>query len=330
MSSPSTDRVSSSPATPRRLGAALLGLALAVATASAGMTRVARADDQPEESTAQAQALYREGQNYYETANYKKAIEKWTEAYGLMDWGPATAEAKTSLLYNLAAAHEKEFGISAKVQNLRTAKVLLQSFAERIPTIYGETPEAKSELDRVEHRIAEIDAKIEEATGGVASVDVPDEPDEPHDEPQDAEDAEPAASEPTEETADDEPTLPKRDRKWGKPVFYSGAAAIGLGLASGGGAVAFMILSDQQNDFDAIEPTDFDKRTRQVDKGLFYNELAVGLGITGGVLVVSGIVLALVGKKRMAKEESGTARIDGLSPYAGTQGRAGLVLSGRF
>ncbi len=279
---------------------------------------------QPEDSTLEAQRLYREGQNFYETANYTGAIEKWTTAYGLMDWGPETAEAKTSLLYNLAAAHEKQYGISKDVQNLRTAKVLLQSFSQRIPTIYGETDEAKAELDRVEHRIAEIDAQLDEA-GATPMPDGPDEPEpEPEAEPETAPEAEPAA-----DVDDDAGAGEKSPRRIGKPLFYSGAAAIGLGVAAGGGAIAFTILSDQQNNFDDIDDLAYNRRIDQIERGLLYNELAVGLGVAGGVLVVGGVVLVLVGKKRMAKEESNTARLEGLSPMFG-QGRLGAVVGGRF
>lgn len=318
-------------ATRRRLGAAALAVSL---TSTALPAAAAASTLQPEETTLRAQQLYREGQNFYETANYTGAIQKWTQAYGLMEWGPDTAEAKTSMLYNLAAAHEKQYGISKNVQNLRTAKVLLQSFAERIPTIYGETPEAKAELDRVEHRIAEIDAQIDEASGtGVAVPDVPDDPDEPG-EPDETESSTPEApsssdEQPVEQDDPDADASARAPKNVGRPLFYGGAAAIGLGVAAGGGAIAFTILSDQQNNFDDVDPFNYKKRNEQIDKGLLYNELAVGLGVTAGVLVVSGMVLALVGKRRMAKEESRTVYVDGVGPVLGRE-RSGVALTGRF
>ncbi len=271
------------------------------------------------------ESLYNEGRSLYETADYTGAIRLWTKAYAKLEWSPANAEIKAGLLYNLAGAHEEAYGINNDAAHLNKAVVLLERFEENIPKIYGEGADANAERDRVRQRMRRIQDKIDKAKAEGATTSPVDEAiDEAEDQ---------ARDEPAQQSGDDAATPArddaKREKKPGKVLMIIGGVVTGIGVATGGAAIATGIISGQSNDFSGIPEDDFDERTAQIDYGYRMNTVAVANAIASGVLVAGGIALLLVGakKKKQANEEKGSSAR--LAPTFGPQG-AGLVIRGRF
>jgi hypothetical protein len=248
------------------------------------------------------EALYDEGRSLYETADYDGAIERWTAAYVQLEWTPANAEIKASLLYNLASAHEEAFGINADAAHLNKAMVLLERFETNIPRIYGDGSDAQAERDRVQERKRALSAKLEQTKQrGSAAVRAAEEEDgEPEPEPATAPAPPPAPSEPTPAEARPARDEPPRDRrpKTGIALLAAGGSATALGLGAGGAAIAGMILSDQANDFSSVDDMDYGARQAQLDRGRRMNRLAIAMAVTSGVLIVAGVILVASGKKQ--------------------------------
>ena len=271
-------------------------VALAVATpapqvlaASTALTAPGSSDEQ----IKRAEELYAQGTAKFETADYKAAIELWSEAYSVVPADPAFGEIKALLLYNIATAREKAYEVYGELSELKQAEILLSNFEKSIPTIYEDEAERETELAKVRERKAKIAEKIAEASK-------PEEP--PPEEP------------PPEEPKPD-PTA-KLFVGLGAGLIVVGAG--GLGLMAGG-----MVMGSQANDISALEPTQLQERQDQFDRGRTGNTLAIAGGVVGGVFLATGVALLVVGKQRQSKKQ--TALAPALGP-----GFAGLQLSGRF
>lgn len=278
----------------------VVGLALphpALAQPAAGQP-----EEDPAESAslAEAKALYQRGRTNFETANYPEAIELWTQAYGLVDDSPQNATIKAALIYNIATAQEKAYDIDTDLAHLRQAEVLLQTYANSVPALYGEGPESDAELEKVQGRIAQLRSRIEEAEAALPAPDEPVEPDETENPPP--------------------PEAPQPDPK-AKPLIIAGAVTAGLGVAGLGLMAGGLAMGSAAND--VPEDQALEDRRSQFDRGRTGNTLAYVGGIAGGVLLVSGAVLLGIGLKKRNTGKLSAA------PWGG-RGTAGLSLAGRF
>ena len=270
-----------------------------VAVAQPSEDSAVAGDAQPQ-SLADAEALYKKGRTSFETANYLEAIELWTEAYGLVDDAPENAAIKAALIYNIAAAQEKAYGIDTDITHLRQAAVLMETYARSVPSLYGDGPEGTAELEKVEARLAELRTRIEEAEAAMPEPEDP-LPEDPAPEPQ-------PQPEPTPD--------PKA-----KPLIIAGAVVAGLGLAGVGVMAGGLAMGSAANDLE--DDQSIEDRRSQFDRGRTGNTLAYVGGIAGGALLVTGAVLMGIGFK---KRSAGTMAF---TPYGG-RGTAGVQLSGRF
>lgn len=255
----------------------------------------------------EARRLYTQGRAKFETADYKAAIEQWTEAYALVLDAEDDTKTRVLLLYNIATAREKAFEVSQDPTELRQAKILLNNFERSIPALYGEGPEADAERRKVQERLAEIDARLADYEQGRAGA-------EPVPEPA------PAEPPPDEPAPAPEPGAPA-----GRGLVIGGAVAAGLGVAGFGLMAAGLSMGARANDLSGLDPDDVDGRRSQFDRGRTGNALGLAGGITGGVLVVTGAVLLGLGLRR----RGGTSRAVAVVPSASPQGSM-LQLRGRF
>lgn len=288
-------RAGGSPPIARLLGA-LSSLALAIPTAIAAPADPTQADA-PDTTLDEAERLYDEGKAKFETADYEAAIELWTEAYRLVPDAQEGSRIKALLIYNIATAREHAFDVTQDPSQLRQAKILLESFEGSIPDLYPAEEQA-AETTKVRERIAAIDARLTESKTET----------EPEAQPEPGPAPEPV----------DVDTAPARP---GRPLVISGAVLLGLGVAGLAVMGAGLGIGAGANDLSELQDDDIEGRRDQFSRGRSANAMAIGGGVAGGVLVVTGAVLLGVG---LAKNRRAT-------PMAFVApGTAGLAVVGRF
>ncbi len=245
---------------------------------------------------AQAESLYDKGAAKFETADYRAAIELWTEAYEMVPDSPGSGRIKALLIYNIATARERAYDVNEDVVELRQAKILLQRFADVVDELYAEDERA-AERERVQDKIAELDAKIAAATG---------------------DEGDPV------DTRTPDPPPPPTDDKPGRPLVISGVVLLGVGAAGLGLMAAGLGIGAGANDISGLDPMDIPERRDQFDRGRLGNGLAYGGGIGGGVFAVTGAILLGLGMAKNKRAASTTA-----AAWLGEDG-GGLSIAGRF
>ena len=246
----------------------------------------------------QAKALHQKAQARFDTADYEGAIDAWTQAYEALPNEASSARMKPFILYNIATAREKAYEVGLDVAQLRQAKILLETFRDAIPRIYVDSAEAAAERERVQTRIAAIDAKIGAHEGPAPEPEPESEP-EPEPEPE-----------------------PTRDS--GRPWVIAGAALTGVGAALGGVAIAGAVIGSNANEIGPDVEQDYDERGEQFERGRAGNAMAIAGAIGAPVMLGAGVALIVIGKRRSRRSTS--ARV---VPVAGRT-HAGLVVHGRF
>ena len=289
-----------------------IGLALAIApsTASAGPSTSAE-----DPTLSRARDLYTRGKGQFDTANYTAAIELWTEAYTTLPDSPEYARIKALLIYNIASAREKAYEIDRDLTQLRQARVLLQSYADAIPQLYGETEEGLEEAQKVEARIASLDESIRLAE--VEAVAPPPTTDQPVTRPT------PVAP-PEEGLA---PVTPAPD-PLARGMLAAGGTFVGLGAAGLATMIAGLVIGDGANDIDEIDPDDIEARRLQFDRGRSGNVMAIAGGVIGGIFVAGGSVLIALSRRRATRGPDTRAPLT-LRPSLGPT-FGGLQLRARF
>ena len=295
---------------PRVPGLRPIAVFLATTVAStSGATALAAPDqgsaESAEDPLAPAQRLYDKGRAQFETADYRAAVDAWTEAYQLV---PDTADGnqiKVLLIYNIATAREKAFDVDNDPTQLRKAKILLGNFEQNIPALYGEGEEADAERARVQAKIKELDERLAE----YERAQNPDPEPEPEPEP------EPQVTDGSDDDPAPDPSA--------KGLIIGGAVGLSLGAAGLGVMAAGLGMGNGANDLSGLADDDIDGRRTQFERGRTGNTLAIAGGIAAGVFVVTGGVLLALGLKR--KNSSNVAVLPGVGPQG-----ASLSLRARF
>lgn len=279
-------------------------VAATASTASAALSSPA------EEQLVEAKSLYQRGIAKFETADYRGAIELWTEAYALVPSTSETMEIKSLLLYNIATARERAYEIDGDLSGLRQALVLLDGYIEGVDDLYSDPDKAGKERAEATARRDAIAAQIEAAEEEAAPTEDPEPTPEPTPTP----------------TPTPEPEPEPETSAPGRGLVIGGAVLVGVGVAGLGMMTGGFVLGSQANDLSTLEPSDLEGRREQFARGNLGNTLAIAGGAIGGVTLLAGAALLGVGltKQRRAKRESAS-----LSPVLGP-GIAGLSLRGRF
>ena len=158
----------------------------------------------PDAETAQAErleALYFEGRARFTAADYASAIDIWTRLLAQLPQSETRA-IRLDLLFNIALAHTRQYGIDDDPKHLKKALTLFRLYAEHEPS------------EDVDGRIAELEARLEALTHQVAEPAPP--------EPK-------LVSTPAPVTKSDEPRGPSRGLGIG--LLAGGSAALVGGVA---------------------------------------------------------------------------------------------------
>ncbi|MBL8944151.1 MAG: hypothetical protein JNK45_13425, partial [Myxococcales bacterium] len=142
------------------VGAILVGHMPYVPLAAGEVASPQPAADDPFE---RARGLYQQGEARFATADFIGAIELWTEAFSSVPDSTDAARIKALLIYNIATARERAYEVTGDLTHLRQAKVLMVGYAESIPALFGDTPEAEVERGKITERLNAITAQIEAA-----------------------------------------------------------------------------------------------------------------------------------------------------------------------
>ncbi len=254
-----------------------------------------------------AKQLFARGQTCYETADYGCAIDLWTMAYDEVSQAATDdPHARALLLYNLAQAHRRAYEVDRDIEHLRRARALLLTYLELLEVV-TQSPDARArEQLETERVLDELDAELarSEAHSLVVPVAVP-------------ADAVPSPS----------------GKRPGLALEIVGANVLAFGLLGGAGlALAGTLIGREANDFAGIEPSEYEARTTQLERGRRANLLAQAGAGAGGALLVLGVALIAggVAMDRKHARSSGRARAWQLLPSVDARGQLGLHFGGSF
>ncbi len=299
----------------------LLGVALSAVLASAPVAPVALAAGPSGAKSSntnieEVRRLYQEGRARYETLDYAGAVELWTKAYAMVEPIPENREIRNNLVYNIAAAKQKQFDLEGDVTYLKQAKGLLERYVEEYKALYEPTEEARAEVAKAEEKIAQIEAQIQEAEKNQAA----------------------AAPPPAEDRAALREKRRQQKLKYREiltsdpevaPLYRSSKGMIGGGAAMVGvGALAFFAGLGMLGGSGFTAVTGEEAATRRLRIGGWI-VFATGLGLIGGGGALIGLgVKRRTEANRMAKQKAGLAA---LAPvFDGATGTFGLAVTGRF
>ena len=245
----------------------------------------------------EAQTLFHQGADKFETADYAGAIELWTQAYGLVPSTPENAGVKARLIANIASAQEKAYAVDGEASHLNQAKILLVGYREAVPAIYPDAAEREKELSWVDDRLGAIEAELAVIAEREAAA---------------------AANE------GGEPAGPPP----GRNLMIAGGVVTGLGVGGLGVMAAGMVVGGQNNAIDDLPTNDLDTRASRFDQGRLGNALAIAGAAGGAVLLGAGVALLVIGAKRKREAGGGDASA-AVVPVVGA-GQLGLGVVGRF
>lgn len=250
----------------------------------------------------EAKRLFDLGADAFETADYARAIELWTTAYGLVPSTPAYAPTKAKLIANLASAHERAYAVDDKTDHLNQAKILLQSYRAGIEAAYPSAEERAKELAWVDERVATIDAELQAVAERRA--------------------AQAKLASGTDQAA----RAARAAQRRAQGLVIGGSVVIGLGVGGLGLMIGGMVVGGRSNDIADLPPTELDARAARFDQGRLGNNLAIVGGVGGAVLLGTGVALIMIGLKQ--KRAASPTRATLVPVLDRTQ--LGLGLLGRF
>lgn len=157
--------------------AACVGVTPATGWAGPARGKNAQAEADAAAAMEEARTLYDKGKAAYETFQYQTAIDLWTEAYSKIPEDQPGI--RNRMVYNIAAAQEKQYDVDKNVAHLRQAVLQLESWVKNFKAMYKKTPETAEEVAKAEARIDELEAKIAAIESGAA----PEPPGEASDDP---------------------------------------------------------------------------------------------------------------------------------------------------
>jgi hypothetical protein len=241
----------------------------------------------------EARRLYDDGRARFDTLDYAGAIELWTKAYALLPEGEQTRAVRNDLVYNIATAQEKAYELDGDPTHLRQARGLLDRYLTAFTEMYEPTPETRAEVEKVNARIAELDAKLAEAGAATEPVPTPGPVMDPA--ARAREDARWRQQE-IKRLLREDPEL-SRQYRGGTGMVAGGSVALGLGGVSGMVALMFLLARATEEAIDPVTGEETEpERSRATVGAIVSGVLAAGLVTGGAVLLGVG-----VGRRRRAK-----------------------------
>jgi len=305
--------------TPRRFGLRSCSLASALAVALVGQPIQVHAA--PSADVEEIERLYREGQEYYEAAQFVRAADAWTRLLNLIPESGEKKSIRESVIINILDAHIQAYKLvpdstgEKNILHLLAAKTTLEAYYKDFKAVHGDMGIEAA----VQEKAALLDAELEQAKKeGNGPI-------------------------------DDDPPPPQ-------PPQQSNGSAIGL-IAGGSvlsvlglGAISLIAIGriqteNAEDDYEearareAQAPTDeaeMDARNDQ-DEATARGNQGVALLIAGSiispVLLAGGIAMLVLGVKAQKASSGRQAGPIGrlrLSPAFTSRQFVGFTLSGRF
>ena len=235
--------------------------------------------------------LFTQAAVQYDTAEYKGAVELFTQAYrrsaDIKD-DELRALVQAAIFFNLARAHSKAYRLDKEREHLLQAEDLLTKYLNQTADL-ADKANAEQFLKETREELARLEAL----------------------ETQEREDASAARrADPND----------GRDRPGGRGFIATGATLLSLGALGGGVAITGAVLATQGSKAYVDGPTRDDRDDARARGELGDQMLFIG-SITAGALITSGIIFTAVGAKQRARVRS--------TAWA-TPSSAGLTLTGRF
>lgn len=302
---------------------AAMALAVVIWAASAGASGASPSPSEPDGEQADVGALFRRGQDRFETSDFEGAIEQWTRAYEQLPDGPEHQAIRAMLLANLAQAHVEAYAIGKDPEHLRQADALFVSYLAMVDEADVQTHDT---IEAERRRIAGLLAEAEERQREAERAAVP-EADAGVTEPARA-DPEPAGRERAgRERPDPSLDTDARFTKWERALVIGGGVTLAFGVGLTGAAAAFLWLRNEEERQGAAASRDIYTRVAELrDHGrnaIRFNRLAISTGAASGVLI--GLGLGLVGTADVHRRRRLRDR-----PTVGLGPGGTLVVRGRF
>jgi tetratricopeptide (TPR) repeat protein len=243
----------------------------------------------PGEAADETRDLFDEAATLYETSDYRGAVDIYTRAYRLsssIEDEALRGQVEAAILFNLARAHSKAYLLDSSAEHLLQQVDLLEKYLAQTADLADQL-EAEQLLDEARAEIAYLETVEGEAGPPPPRVEAPRQDD---------------------------------SRPTGRPLERAGYTLLGLGVASGGAAITGAVLAAQARDEHIAGPT-ADARDAAENKGTTANLMIIAGSAAAGVLVTTGVALAIAGRKRRSR----------VSPSAwATPTSGGLSVGGRF
>jgi hypothetical protein len=310
-----------------------LAVAVVIWAASAGSSGASPPPPPSEPDGAQADVgeLFRNGQDRFETSDFKGAIEQWTRAYEALPEGPEHQAIRAMLLANLAQAHVEAYAIDEDPEHLRRADGLFVSYLAMIDVADTQTHETiEAERRRIAGLLEQAEAEQREAEQREAERASRPESDVRATDPERAgkERADTASSLETggRPPSHNDPGV-AHFNKWERALVIGGGVTLAFGVGLTGAAGAFLWLRNEEEKQGSAASRD--PATRVADlrdfgrNAIRFNRLAITTGAASGVLI--GLGLGLIGTADVHRRRRPSDRTTvGLGP-GGT-----VVVRGRF
>lgn len=293
---------------PRTAARKAVSLALALATCPMGLSPQTSRAAPPRGSAGaapavddgmhRARAAYTEGQVRFDLSDFEGAIDRWSEAYGLLrePWQRAR------MAYNLGETHFRAWEVDSDAAHLRQSKALFQQFLELAPSAGGahgslsdDVGRATARLERIDRELAEHERAAAEQRALLRAI---------------------ALS-----TFRPEPS-PQVKAMRGTGIALTTAGALSLGLW-----VTSLALGVRASDRVATASLPEHERALALRQGERANDLAIASGVMAAAMLAVGVPLLIVARRRALRERE--EALQRLLPAASPVG-FGVVWEGRF
>jgi hypothetical protein len=261
---------------------------------------------------ARAQALYDEGRALYEVDDYEGALERWSEAYGLVSQAEENDRTRYELLYSIALAHDRAYAQDRDPAHLRKAKDLLVTCQGAVAQVFAGSPDDIAEEQK---RIRALLNRVFDQMGSAGTTSAPapaPAPPPPASQPAPAPTPAPALA--------SAPAPAPEDTSSGRGLAATGIALVALGGAGLGLMIGGMVVAQRANDFEGLDPGDLEGRADQIRRGRTGNALSAAGAAVGAAGIAVGIPLLVLGRTRMKASLAATA----------SRGGVGLTWRGSF
>ncbi|MCA9683227.1 MAG: hypothetical protein KC457_13590, partial [Myxococcales bacterium] len=111
-----------------------------------------------------AKALYDEGKDFFDTADYDQALIRWNRAYVMLDPSEGNRPTRTALAYNIAEAHKRAYEVSRNPEHLNEGMRLLESRRGELAASADQaTTVDREENQEIDRRMAELERLLAES-----------------------------------------------------------------------------------------------------------------------------------------------------------------------